>query len=357
MTILDLAARRKATSVDAAPPVARRRRRIWLWPLAGLAALALSAGGGWMLLQPVPVSTAPVVTGEAVDAVYASGVVEYVRQARIAPVVSAPIRRVLVEEGDDVRAGQPLAQLDDGPQEGVVLQLEAQAALARATADRQRRLDAAGFGARAALEDAEKLQAAAAAAARGARARLADYRLVAPFAGRVIRREAEPGDLAQVGQPMFVVADTGALRIRADIDERDVGRLAVGQDAVVRSDSFPGQTFPARIREITPQGDSAGRVFRARLTLSPDTVLKPGMTVESNLVTGRRPSAVLAPTKALKDGAVWVVADGRAHRRVVRVGAQGADRIEIISGLKAGEAVIVDPPARLKDGARVKAGA
>jgi len=359
MAILDLHARRREKVREAEPAVAppkpaRRPRRIpWVRLLAILAVAVGAAAGGWALLKPLDVKSAQVATGQAVDAVYASGVVEYVRQARVAPVVIAPIRRVLVEEGQAVAAGQPLAQLDDGPQEGTTLQLEALAAQARATAARQARLHAAGFGATAAYEDARQQAAAAEAAARSARARLADYRLKAPFAGRVLRRDAEPGDLATVGQPMFVIADMAALRITADVDERDVGRLAVGQEAVVRSDSFPGRTFLARITEITPQGDSAGRVFRARLRLAPDSILKPGMTVESNLVTARRANAVLAPSSALREGAVWVVQDGRAHRRPVRTGAQGADRTEITSGLRPGERVILSPPAKLKDGARV----
>ncbi|MBL8771068.1 MAG: efflux RND transporter periplasmic adaptor subunit [Phenylobacterium sp.] len=357
MAVLDLQARRQPGGPEPEAPPARRRRNLpWRRGLLALAVAAAAGYGGWRALQPVEVATAAVSVGPAVDAVYASGVVEYVRQARIAPVVTAPIRRVLVEEGQAVRAGQPLAELEDGPQEGSALQLEAQAGLARAVAARQARLQAAGFGARAVYEDAQAQARAADAAARSARARLADYRLTAPFAGHVIRRDAEPGDLASVGRPMFVVADTATLRITADIDERDVGRLAVGQDAVVRSDSFPGRTFAARIAEVTPQGDSAGRTFRARLALPAGSALRPGMTVESNLVTGRRERAVLAPASAVRDGGVWIIEDGRARRRAVQTGAQGPERTEIVSGLKPGDRVIVSPPEGLKDGARVKAG-
>jgi hypothetical protein len=80
------------------------------------------------------------------------------------------------------------------------------------------------------------------------------------------------------------------------------------------------------------------------------------MTVESNLVTARREHAVLAPSRAVQDGAVWMVgADGRAHRRAIKTGVQGAERSEITAGLKAGEVVIVDPPPAVKEGARVKA--
>jgi multidrug efflux pump subunit AcrA (membrane-fusion protein) len=166
----------------------------WRWALAALAVVAAASGGAWYLLKPVEVVLGTASVGRAVDAVYASGVVEYVRQARIAPVVTAPILRVAVEEGQDVRAGQALAQLDEGPQLWGALQLEAQAAQARAVADRARRLLDAGFGARAADEDAQAGRAAAEAAATSARERLKDYRISAPFAGRVLRRDAEPGE-------------------------------------------------------------------------------------------------------------------------------------------------------------------
>ncbi|MFM8374581.1 MAG: efflux RND transporter periplasmic adaptor subunit [Phenylobacterium sp.] len=273
-------------------PIGRRL----LLAFALLLALAAAGSLAWLSLRPIPVRTGPVERGEAVEAVYASGVVEYVRQARLAPVVSAPILRVLAEEGQAVAAGQVLAQLDDGPQMGTTLQLEAQAAQVRATERRVRRLREAGFAAPAALEDVVSQLRAAEAAAQSARARQADYRIRAPFAGRVLRREAEPGDLARTGTPLFVIADPSALRITADIDERDVGRLAPGQEAVLKSDAFTGQTFPSRLTELTPQGDAASRVFRARLAVPAGTPLRPGMTVEANLVVARRANALLVPT-------------------------------------------------------------
>jgi len=321
-----------------------------------VALLALAAGaaaGGYALTRPTPVSVARSTTGEAVDAVYASGVVEYVRQARLAPVVTAPILAVMAAEGDTVRAGQVLARLNDGPQQGTTLQLEAQAAQARADARRMTRLFEAGFAAPAAREDAVSRMRAAEAAAASARARLRDYIVVAPFAGTVLRRDAEPGDLAAVGTPLFVIARTGDIRVRADVDERDVARLTVGQSAQLRSDAFPGRTFPARISEITPQGDSSGRVFRARLGLDPQTPLRPGMTVEANLIVARRPNVVLVPTKALKEGGVWKVEGGRVHRAPVRTGSQGAEMTEVLSGLAAGAVVVVEPPAGLRENGRV----
>jgi len=348
---------RAAPAVAASPlspaPARRPRRRPWGPALVALALVAAAGAGAWALLRPIPVTIDRAADGEAVDAVYASGVVEYVRQARVAPVVTAPIRQVLVREGDDVRIGQGLAQLEDGPQLGTTLQLEAQAAQARAVAARAQRLFDVGFGARAANEDAQAQRRASEAAAASARARLRDYRISAPFAGRILRRDAEPGDLASAGQPLFVIADLTSLRITADVDERDVGRLETGMQAAVRADAYPGRTFLGRITEITPQGDATGRVFRVRVAMPSETPLKPGMTVETNLVTARRAHAVLVPSAAMSKGAVWVAKGGRVERRSVRTGAAGADRTEITQGLTAGERVVLNPSDKLRPGSRI----
>lgn len=337
------------------PPKPRRSRRPLPIGWIATAVIAAAAMGYflWSASRPIPVRTARAHLGGAVDAVYASGVVEHVRQARVAPVVTAPIRAVAVLEGQRVRPGQTLAQLDDGPQQGVYLQLAAQAAQARAQYGRTHRLFLAGYAAAAADQDAGAIAQAADAAASGARARLEDYRIKAPFDGAVLRRDAEPGDLATVGKALFTIADPTALRLTADVDERDVGRLRVGQEAVVRADAFPGRTFDAVVTDLTPQGDATGRVFRARLSIGADLGLQPGMTVEINMIVQRRQGVLLVPSKALKDGGVFVVHNGEARRRPVRAGLQGLAETEILGGLKAGEAVVLDPPATLKDGARV----
>ena len=287
---------------------------LWLWLLPASAA----AIGAWWWLRPLPVTIGQVTTGQAIDAVYASGVVEYVHQASIAPVVTAPIQAVPANEGDTVRAGQTLAQLDDGPQRQTALQLAAQASLARTADNRAQRVKA-------------------------------------PFPGRILRRDAEPGDLAAVGKPLFVIAAPKSLRVTADVDERDVAHLAVGADAEIRADAFVNKVFDGKVNEITPQGDSTNRVFRVRISVDPATVLRPGMTVETNLVTGRRPDATLVPTGALRQSAVWVIADGKAHRLPVRVGAAGADRVEVTGDLKPGSKVVLNPPSRLREGSRVTA--
>lgn len=339
-------------------PRAPRGVRAWLrrrrWLVAAGVIVVLGALGFW-LLHPPDVRVVRARSGPAIESVYASGVVDYVRQARISPVVNAAIRTVRVREGDNVRQGQILVDVVAGQEEATALQLEAQAAQARSAYNRVNQLFHSGFAAPAAREDALRQYQAADAAARAARERLRDFHIAAPFAGRVLRRDAEPGNMAQIGTPLFVVADVNSLRITADIDERDAGRIAPGQQALARSDAFPGQQFAARVSEFTPQGDATARVFRARLSIDPHAALRPGMTVELNIVLSRHDNAVLAPAAAVRDHSVWVLSAGHAHRRNVTVGVTDAQQAEIRSGLEAGDQVIVDPPAGLADGAVVSA--
>jgi RND family efflux transporter MFP subunit len=345
----------KALPIRLAP----KRRGFWpprpgwgnLWIGALVLALAAIAVA---VFQPPLVTTAPARRGEAVDVAYATGVVEFVRQARISPVVTAPILRVYAAEGESVARGALLAQLEDGPARATASQMESEASIARLSAGRTERLFRLDIAARAAWDDARGRRDAAVAAARAARAHLADYAIRAPFAGLVLRRDAEPGDQATASRVLFVIAAPSSLRVTADLDERDVARVAIGQRAIIQADAFPGRTFPARVAELTPQGDSATRTFRLRLALDPDTDLRAGLTVQANIICGQRPDAVLAPTQALRGDVLWVVKNGRAERRTVVRGALGAEMVEIREGLASGETVILRPSDSLRNGGRVR---
>jgi RND family efflux transporter MFP subunit len=333
------------------PMRGRRFHRVLYIAVATLILLSIAA---WQFMQPPSVATALATRGAAIDVVYATGVVEHLRQARLASVVSAPIRHVYVSEGQHVNANAPLAQLEDGPARGLAEQLAAQATMARLTAERVQAIYDEGFSSRSAWDEARGRRDAAQAAANAARSQLRYYTIAAPFAGVVMRRDAEPGDLASSSQVLFVVADESSLRITTDLDERDIARVAVGQNALIRADAYPDRDFEATVTDITPQGDAATRVFRVRLGLPPNTQLRAGMTVETNIVTGERQNAVLAPAAAVKGSAVWVVSEGRALRRTIVRGATGGDLVEIQQGLDVGDEVILEPPASLRDGARVR---
>lgn len=334
-------------------------RRVSLAVVIVVAAACVLLGGvGYYVwrVRPLPVATVAARTGLAMDAVYASGIVDYAHQANIAAVVSARIVAVVVAEGDVVAQGQTLARLEDGPQAAAAAQLEAQAALSRAVASRATRLAAAGYGPRAEAEDAQAQRRAAEAAARSAAASLRFYRVAAPFSGVIIRSEADVGNLATPSTVLFTIAAPDTLRVTAEVDERDIEGLTPGKLALISADGLPGQVIRGRVDAVTPAGDPQARVFRVRVALPRHSPLRPGMTVDVNIVAGSRSSAVLIPTTAVQNGRAWVAVAGRAEPRSLKTGARDAGSVEVVSGVRPGERVIVNPPAGLRAGRAVRAG-
>lgn len=327
-------------------------RLVWLLPLVLVAALA--AGWRWMQ-QPLELSGTKARVGEAVEVVYATGFVEPRQPVEVASRVTAPIVEVLVEEGQRVVRGQPLARLDADEQRQAIAQLAAQTANAAAEERRTLPLVERGFATGAARDRVVTAARAARAAEAAARARLDQYVLRAGISGVVLRRDAYPGDLAAPNKTLFVLGDPALLRVTATVDERDIPRVRAGQRALMSSDAYPGRVFQGTVRDITPGGDPNQRAFRVRIFPDRPGELPVGLTLEVNIVNRTKPRALLVPSDAVSDGALWTVADGKAVRRKVRTGIEGGEWIELVGGLQAGACVLADPPEDLAEGRRVEA--
>jgi RND family efflux transporter MFP subunit len=144
------------------------------------------------------------------------------------------------------------------------------------------------------------------------------------------------------------------LQVVAEVNEEDIPRVKVGQVVLFRTDAFLGQRLEGTVRELTPMGDVAAKTFRIKAALPDDTPLKPGMSVEANIITREKPNALLVPADAIQGNAVFVVDGSRVRKREVEVGIRGTRQVEILSGLKDGEPVASPAPTGLKDGARVR---
>jgi RND family efflux transporter MFP subunit len=343
-----------------------------------LFALILALGGGaawaWFALPP-RVTIAFSATGPALEAVYATGSVEPLHWARVGPATRARVVAVLVEEGERVTEGQPLARLDDRQARLLADEAEARSRFAADDLTRTRTLVARDIAARATLERAERDARAARAAADALQERLNDFVVRAPNDGLVLRRDVEVGEVVDTPASLFWIGEPRPLRVTAEVDEEDIARIRVGQRALLRADAFPGRILPAEVAQITPKGDTTRKAYRVRLALPDDTPLLIGMTVEANIVLRETPDAVLVPPAAIvlpdaprRGGAaapippagstrratVWIAEKERAVRREVEIGVQGPRATEVIRGLAAGEAVILDPPAALRDGQAVR---
>lgn len=321
-----------------------------------LLALVLLAGGGLLFWRSLPprVATATASTGPAIEAVYATGSVEPVQLARVGPALRGRLMAVLVDEGQRVTQGQVMARLDDREAQARLVELEARAAFAQEDLNRTRQLVARDIATRAQADRAESEARATRSVLEAQQRRLDDYLVRAPAAGVVLRRDAEIGEIVDTPAVLFQVGEPRPLRVTAEVDEEDIARVQPGQRALIRAEAFPGQALPATVATITPMGNSARKAYRVRLALPDDTPLLIGMTVESNIVLRQAESAVLVPGSALREAHVFVVQDGVAQRRPVTVGVRGPRLTEIRSGLATGEVVILDPPAGLADGERVR---
>jgi RND family efflux transporter MFP subunit len=325
-------------------------RSILFLVLAGLVGL------GWYAWQarPLAVQVVAAARGPAVEAVYATGTVEPVRWAAVGPAVKARLREVLVDDGDRVTAGQLLAHLDDTVAAVLVAEAEARAAYALTEAQRLERLAARANASRSEVERSASEARALEAVAEATRRKLDDYELRAPIDGVVLRRDGEPGEMVDTADTVFWIGDRKPLRITADVDEEDVPRVRPGQKVLLRADAYPDRVLEGELTGITPKGDPVQKTYRVRIALPDEAPLLIGMTVEANIVVRETDDALLVPTGALRDGHLFVMAGDRAERRAVDVGVQGPGLAEIRAKLAAGEMVIVDPPASLESGRRVR---
>jgi len=330
-------------------------RRAWIWIVLAVLVVAAIAGALAWQARPIAVAMAQARKGQAAELVYATGFVESQQPVSVQSRITAPVAKVLVEEGQRVVKGQPLFLLEDNEQRAAVAQAAAQRRAAEQTEARTLTLFRQGWVTKAARDQAVANADVARAAVTSAGARQDQLVVRAEIDGIVTKRDVEPGELATPTRVLAQLGDPARVRVTATVDERDIARVMLGQQALMSSDAWPGRIIPATVAEVTPSGDPAQRAFRVRLMPAPGANLPLGITLEVNIVIRRKDDALLIPASAVADGKVWVVEDGRAVHRAVRTGITGADSVEIVGGLTQGATVVTSPPASLSDGQRVKA--
>ena len=182
-----------------------------------------------------------------------------------------------------------------------------------------------------------------------ARARLAQAGILAPADARVLLRSVEPGQIVQPGRALLTLALASAPELIGQVDERYLAQLQPGQVAAVRADAYPATPFPATVGVIAPVVDAQRGAIEVRLALpqGAPAFLREDMTLSVEVVTGRREQALVVPIDALDtprdDGSATVrlLRDGRVEARKVTLGLRTLDAAEVVSGLAAGDVVLV----------------
>lgn len=316
--------------------------------------MLLAAGSWWRFGSGPQIAAVAAVRGTAVEIVYATGGVEPVHWAKVASVIRDRIIEICDCEGRTVAKGDVLVRLDGRDVEAGLKELKAREDFLKREMSRVSELIIRGAATSQAQEraamDLQTVQGLISVQTE----KIADYTIVAPMDGVVLRRDGEVGEIAEAGQILFRIGVPKPLQVVAEVNEEDIPRVALGETALFRTDAFPEQRLEGKVSDITPMGDVAAKTFRVKIALPDDTPLKPGMSVEANIITREKPNALLIPADALQGNTVFVVDGTRTRKRDVKVGIRGIRMVEILSGLADGERVASPSLADLKDGARVR---
>ena len=242
------------------------------------------------------------------------------------------------------------AQLDDARRTLTVNESQARAAELQLASNQP-------GGSEAALAKSAVAQAQAALAV--AEARLAYATLKAPVDGTVLSRNAEVGDTAQPGKALLAVAPLTDTELTAQIDEKNIALLRVGQAALASADAYPGERFSAEVSYIAPAVDAQRGSVEIRLRVAePPAYLKHEMTVSIDIAAAQRSGVILVAADTVRDAgtAPWVmlVRDGKTLRQPVSLGLHGSGKVEIREGLTSGDSVL-PAGATIPEGKRVSA--
>jgi membrane fusion protein (multidrug efflux system) len=307
----------------------------------------------------IPVEVAQPIRGEMLAMYSGTATLEAEADAEIKAKVGGEVRRILVEEGDRVKAGQVLAMLDDRQ-----LRLQAaqtRAALAKTERDfnRQIELNKKGLVSAGAFESLKYDLDNARAADDIAQLSLSYSQIRAPFAGIVSTRHVKLGQEIAIGMSVFRVTDPTPLKASVFVPERELARLKPGQSAAIAVDALAGRSFPAIVKLVSPTVDAATATFKVTLEVNdPKGDLKPGMFSRVGIVFERRAEALTIPRIALLDtdgsSNVFVVTAGKAEQRAIKTGLTNAGKVEVTEGLTGKEQVVIVGQNGLKDGNPVR---
>lgn len=329
-------------------------KTLFVLPLAALIVAGLACGRESGTPAPaLPTTAVRLVPAGSSGGTWVAASLEARDQAVLASRFAASIKSVPVREGDQVKAGQLLAQLDDGDLRGG--RDAARAALAAAQAQQARitHLFSQQAATQAELDQANTQLAQARAALEGTQANLRYTELRAPFAGTIRSRSGEPGSFVAPGQPILTL-DGAALELRASLTESETAGLKPGHEITFQSGGLDGK---ARVLALASGADPLTHRLDLRATVVSPSGLRPGAFARIRIAGVTEDGSRWLPTSALVQRGgltgVFVVEDGHAVLRWLSLGEQQGDRVEVRAGLNQGDSV-VDLPGDLHDGQPVE---
>jgi len=330
----------------------------------------------WLLFlrkKPVQFSTAVVQKTNIVSIVSASGKVSSENEAELSFKISGKVNWIGPKVGDEVKKGQVIATLDKKDLEITLSQKEA--ALRTAEADLEKVIDDIrehNWAKPAPITEtySQKMNRVAAESARdsayeavlAAKEAIKNTNLVSPIPGILVSRNTEIGQNVTANVPVFEVADLSKLIFLAEIDETDVGKIKVGQNANIILDAYPDKGIAGEIIKIYPQTSTTStgaNIIKTEIKIKDNNFpLQLGLSGDVEIQAGKKENVLTVPQEAILDEGkkhfVFVIQNEIARKREVKIGISSEDRIEIEEGLNEGAVVIASNVDKVKEGVKIK---
>ena len=321
-------------------------------PASGGQSAAKGAAGS------VTVEAVKVATTSLPQTITAVGSLRSDESITVRPEVAGRISAIAFNEGQRVTKGATLVKLDPSINEADVQQARANLKLAQSKFDRATDLAKSNFISGQAKDEAENNLRVAEAALQLAEAKLAKTEIKAPFSGIIGLRVMSIGDYVKEGADIVNLEAIDPLKVDFRVPEIYMRQVQVGQALQVSLDALPGSTYEGKVFAINPLVDATGRsiVIRAQVK-NADTALRPGMFARVRLITRDQQDALVLPEQAIvpqgEEQFVFKIVDGKALRTKVTVGQRRDGKVEILSGLVAGDIVVSAGQLKLRDGVPV----
>lgn len=323
-----------------------------------LAALLVAAVKGGLVYQAskataaTTVQTAAVVRADIVSLVSATGTIKPVNMVDVSSKITGLIKETRVKENDLVKTGDVLVVLDDTRLQAQVSQARERLANAEANYERNRRLSDIGAVSDQQLDSVRMEYKVAQANYDQAADQLADTVIRAPIDGVVIGKPIPAGQTVAQGisNPMVIltVADLSQMQIETQVDESDIGKVAVGQKATFTVDAYPGKVFTGIVSSVSQKATVQQNVVYYGVIIDVDAAsqgIKPSMTARVSIAVGESKNALTVPLSAVKQSKnqhyVVVQKNGQTQNVNVTTGLTSDDRIEITSGLTEGDKIVI----------------
>ena len=320
--------------------------------------------------KPPPPSNVNIATAKSEiipNLLTAVGDLAAVHQVNVTSDVNGRITEIRFTAGTSVKAGTPLVQLFDAPEQGDLANYKAQQRVAQISLDRAKQLADRQFGPQATVDNAQAAFDQASAGIAKTEAIISQKLVRAPFDGELGVRKVEVGQYLTAGTQIVSLTDLSALYANFTVTEKDSGNLKVGQIVRIAVDAYPGRNFEGKITTIEPQIATDTRNIRVQATIqNPDKILKPGMFTTTTIVLPDKPPVITVPETAvdytLYGDSVYLLnekkgEDGKTSLTVTRTFVQTGNRIEgraeIVKGLKEGDRVVALGQLKLQSGSAV----